>query len=55
MVLSSMKDAFRPLLLFLFCVEGQHLTGVVVLSPDDMCYPFFLLFFIIGGYNDCIS
>ena len=28
-------------------MEGQHLTGVVVLSPDDLCYPLFLLFFII--------
>ena len=36
-------------------MEGQHLTGVVVLSPDDMCYPLLLLFFIIGGYIDCIS
>ena len=24
-------------------------------SPDDMCYSLFLLFFIIGGYIDCIN
>ena len=39
----------------LVCVEGQHLTGMAILSPDDnMCYPF-LLFFIKGGYIDCTS
>ena len=28
---------------------------MVILSPDDMCYPLFLLLFIIGGYIDCVS
>ena len=53
MVLSSIKGTFRPLLLTLV-VWKVNIQGWSF-SPDDMCYPLFLFFFIIGGYNDCIS
>ena len=54
MVLSSMEGTFQPLLLILFVWKVNILQGWL-LSPDDMCYPLFLLFFIIGIYIDCIS
>ena len=52
--LSSIEGTFQPLLLILFVWKVNILQGWSF-SPDDICYPMFLLFFIIGGYIEYIS